>query len=100
MTPVPPGTYSVVSLLTTPNVPGGARFTGFEPRIEVKSSVIISFRWTIKADCLKSILKNYGELLLLWDRSLAAGVSDTDMKARILGVQSQMSKFSFLMCKS
>ena len=34
------------------------------------------------------------------DRSLAAGVSDTDMKARIFEVQSQMSKFSYLMWMS
>ena len=41
------------------------------------------------------MLENYDFLITLWSRTLDNGVSDTEMKARILGIQAQMSKFDF-----
>lgn len=51
-------------------------------------------RWTVKADALLSIIDNYDTLNDLWDWSLQT-VKDTDMKARIRGVQAHMQKFDF-----
>lgn len=56
-------------------------------------------RWTVRADCMKSVLDNYSELLQLWERNVEEGIGDSEMKARILGIQSQMGKFAFLMCE-
>lgn len=61
-------------------------------------SISFFIRWTVRADCLKSVLNNYSELLHLWDVCIEDGIADSEMKARIMGVQSQMKKFSFLMC--
>ena len=36
---------------------------------------------------------------MLWQRSLDDGISDTDMKARVLGIQAQMEKFDFYISK-
>lgn len=49
---------------------------------------------------MKSVLINYEELLILWEKTLDSGVSDSDMKARIIGVQSVMGKFDYLMSKT
>ena len=55
-------------------------------------------RWTVRADSLASIIANYTELQCLWDRALLS-TSDTDMKARIRGVASEMETFRFLFGK-
>ena len=47
-------------------------------------------RWTVHAESLYSIL-------LLWETGVHE-TSNTEMKARILGVQSQMQSFNFLFC--
>lgn len=51
-------------------------------------------RWTVRADAMDSILKNYENLMELWDWSLDH-VKDAKMKARIRGVQTHMTKFEF-----
>ncbi len=52
-------------------------------------------RWTVRADSLLSIINNYGVLLSTWDEAYEA-VKDTESKARIQGVCSQMESFNFL----
>ena len=52
-------------------------------------------RWTARAESLASILANYANIQLLWEIAVHA-TSDTDMKARIQGVVSQMHTFKFL----
>lgn len=52
-------------------------------------------RWTVRGESLASIIANYTELQSLWERALLS-TSDTDMKARIRGIESQMEKFRFL----
>lgn len=52
-------------------------------------------RWTLHGQTLQSILDNHKELMELWDWSLSV-LNDTEMKARIRGVQSYMKKFDFL----
>ncbi|XP_033123564.1 zinc finger MYM-type protein 1-like [Anneissia japonica] len=52
-------------------------------------------RWTVCAGDLASILANYDSIQLLWEAALCA-TPDTEMKARIRGVESQMQKFKFL----
>jgi hypothetical protein len=59
-----------------------------------KIRVLCPTRWTVKADALLSIIENYETLMELWDWSLTT-VTDTDMKARIRGVQAHMQKFEF-----
>ena len=51
-------------------------------------------RWTVKAQAMDSIILNYTELDDLWKWSLE-DCKDTEMKARIRGVQAHMSKFDF-----
>lgn len=52
--------------------------------------VLCPTRWTVRADALHSIIENYEVLNQLWIESLEV-VRDTEMKARILGVSSQMT---------
>lgn len=52
-------------------------------------------RWTVRAESLASIIANYDEIKLLWETAVTA-TSDTEMKARIRGVWSQMNHFKFL----
>eukprot|EP00731_Ephydatia_muelleri_P007396 Em0003g1644a len=54
-------------------------------------------RWTVLAESLYSILANYDHILLLWETGVHE-TSNTEMKARILGVRSQMQSFNFLFC--
>ena len=51
-------------------------------------------RWTIRAEALKSVIENYEVLNELWCECLEF-VKETEMKARIHGVQSQMQQFDF-----
>ena len=52
-------------------------------------------RWTVRADALASIIQNYSSLQDLWPETLKC-TSDTEMKARIQGVNSVMQNFQFL----
>ena len=52
-------------------------------------------RWTIRGESCQAMLDNYDELMELWDWVLA-NVKDTEMKARIRGVQSYMRQFKFI----
>ena len=54
-------------------------------------------RWTVRAESLASIIANYDNIQLLWETAVQA-TSDTEMKARIQGVGSQMKNFKFLFC--
>ena len=56
--------------------------------------VLCPTRWTVRVEALKSITDNYSVLLELWDGSLVR-CKDTEMKARIQGVASQMQRFEF-----
>lgn len=52
-------------------------------------------RWTVRANSLKSVVDNYSVLRDLWDDCREA-TSDTEIRARIIGVDAQMSTFDFL----
>ncbi len=52
-------------------------------------------RWTVRAESLASIVANYSDLQVLWEEALVA-TSETEMKARIRGIASQMETFRFL----
>ena len=56
--------------------------------------ILCPTRWTVRAASLSAILKNYGTLMKLcgWAQD---NVSDSDMKARIIGVQTKLQTFSF-----
>ena len=56
--------------------------------------VLCPTRWTVWAESLRNIIDNYEVLNEVWVESLEE-VTDTEIKARIRGVQSQMSKFDF-----
>lgn len=51
-------------------------------------------RWTVRADAMKSILNYYKELQELWDWC-SDEYTDTESKARVQGVASQMTKFEY-----
>ena len=52
-------------------------------------------RWKLRGNAYKKIEINYLPLMKLWDVSLAAGKLDSEVKARITGVQNQMCEFQF-----
>ena len=49
-------------------------------------------RWTVRADSLASIVENYYNIQLMWETACRA-TSDSEMKARIQGMKSQMHCF-------
>jgi len=51
-------------------------------------------RWTVRADAMESIIKNYQILQELWEKATDI-IHDTETVARIRGVASQMSTFDF-----
>ena len=51
-------------------------------------------RWTIHAQSIASTLANYKSIQDLWDEALE-GSLDSEIKARIQGVSSQMETFQF-----
>ena len=51
-------------------------------------------RWTVRGSSLGAVMNNHAELLDLWDFSLDS-LKDTEMKARVIGAQTNMTKFSF-----
>ena len=56
--------------------------------------VLCPTRWTIRADSLRSVLDNYTALQHLWDKCLETRL-DTEVKARVIGVKSQMETFCY-----
>ena len=57
--------------------------------------VLCPMRWTVRADSLASIVNNYDLLQCTWEEAIEVA-RDTEMKARIIGVDSQMKTFNFL----
>ena len=53
-------------------------------------------RWTVHADSLASVIANYN-FQELWEMGLQSSL-DSEMKARIHGVDSQMQTFCFFYC--
>ena len=51
-------------------------------------------RWTVRADSLSAIISNYSILQSTWDNALHVA-RDTESKARIHGVSSQMTTFDY-----
>ena len=51
----------------------------------------------MNAEYLDRILSNYKVLYVLWEESLDY-VKETDMRSRIIGVQTCMRSFDFLQC--
>ena len=51
-------------------------------------------RWTVCTESLASIIANYDSIQLRWETAVHA-TSDTEMKARIHGVGSQIQLFKF-----
>lgn len=57
--------------------------------------VLCPTRWTVRAATLKSIMDNYTVFQSLWDVSYESS-KDSETRARITGVKSQMASFDFL----
>ena len=57
--------------------------------------VLCPTRWTVKASSLQSIIDHYQVLLGVWEESLESSL-DSEMRSRIVGVETQMLKFDFL----
>ena len=57
--------------------------------------VLCPTQWIVRAATRESLLNNYNVLLALWEESLA-GSLDSDMRARILGVEAQLVMFDFI----
>ena len=52
--------------------------------------------WTVQGDSIESILSHYDNLNKLWEECLENSLQP-DVKGRIIGVQTQMSKFSIVL---
>ena len=52
-------------------------------------------RWTVRGNSIGSILENYEVLKQLWEECLETRL-DPDVKGRIIGVQTQMSRYNLL----
>ena len=65
--------------------------------IEVAPSLnkLSATRWTVRGNVYKKIEINFLPLMKLWDVSLATVKLDSEVKARIIGVQNQMCEFQF-----
>ena len=57
--------------------------------------VLCPTRWTVHAASLQSVLDNYEVLLQVWEESKETNL-DSEIRARIIGVESQMLSFDFL----
>ena len=57
--------------------------------------VLCPTRWTVRATSLQSVLDNYEVLLGVWSDALSSKL-DGEMRARIIGVDTQMHTFDFL----
>ena len=53
-------------------------------------------RWTVRGESISSILENYNVLKQLWDKCLEGKKLEPDIKGRIIGVKTQMSKYKLL----
>ena len=51
--------------------------------------------WNVRAASQQSVIDNYEVLLLVWQEALV-GSLDGEMRAHIIGVETQMMKFNFL----
>ena len=56
---------------------------------------LCSTRWTVTAASLESVIKNYTVLQQLWEEAKAVA-SDSEVQARINGIEGQMERFSYL----
>ena len=57
--------------------------------------VLCPTRWTVRAASMNSVLDNYEVLLGVWEESKESHL-DSEIKARIIGVDFQMKSFDFL----
>ena len=57
--------------------------------------VLCPTRWTVRATSLQSVLDNFEVLLCVWEEAQCAQL-DSEMRARIVGVNAQMQTFDFL----
>ena len=51
-------------------------------------------RWTVRGDTLKALINNHNELMGGWENDIPT-TTNTDMKARMIGVQTTMRKLQF-----
>ena len=58
--------------------------------------VLCPTRWTIRAASVQSMLDNYEILLEVWEESKASSL-DSEIRARIIGVEAQMEQFDFFL---
>lgn len=56
--------------------------------------VLCPTRWTVRAKSLHSIIDNYAVLQQLWESVLQESL-DTEVRARVIGVQAQMRSFDY-----
>jgi len=52
-------------------------------------------RWTVRAGCFNGIFLNYKELQETWAEVLAEGGLQSEVRARIIGMQAQMITFEY-----
>ena len=57
--------------------------------------VVCPTRWTVRAESIHSILANYDALHRTWEEALQVA-TDMENKARIQGVEAQMTTFTYL----
>ena len=61
--------------------------TDYENEVVPTLDKLTATRWTVRGNAYKEIESNYFPFMKLWDVSLAASKLDSEVKARIIGVQ-------------
>ena len=88
-----------ISLLIKESPRSDAIFQSIKDRLGNTGSpgirVLCPTRWTVKAESLNCIVRNFNILLEVWEEALAY-VKDSEMRSRIRGVSLFMRKFDFL----
>ena len=74
-----------------------AMLRGIKEELDSSSPGVRTLCPTVRADSLASIITNYSYIQLLWETAVN-GACDTEMKARIHGVDSQMQTFKLFFC--
>ena len=57
-------------------------------------SNLCATRWTVQANMMRKIIENYQMLFNLWDLSLEENLN-SEIRPRVIGCQTQMTKFRF-----
>ena len=71
-------------------------FRDIKAEVSVGFRVLCPTRWTVRNETFRSVIDNYNALMELWENILSDRI-DSETRARVNGVSSQMSHFEFFL---